>query len=271
MIFWLTGSGFTSNYPRQLIPWHVKPRSMAATYMVDSGVTKDPPSIEHLVDIQAKVAEIAVSPDILGDAKATIEKTEAWLPLIKRAAPHVITVVCTQGSLAERADIIKHFKGRVDVFGAGLAFKRKHIKWTPAERKDIITKITPLAHEHGARFHVFGTGCTGGILNAMLEAGVDSFDSSSPLMAAAMCRIYDKNLRQVAIGGDTSNVGKTLRLAINLNQLENVIQKGVGDLGIYDWLDRSLECSGLLDSKEGKLTVSLGAWLGRYLEAKVER
>lgn len=234
--FWLTGSGMTHDYPRQLIPWHVRPASRTASYMVDSGVTKQPPSIDALVAVQAKYATIAVSPDVLGDPRATIERTERWLPSIRAAKSGVKTAICTQGTIQDRIITIKHFAGRIDIFGAGLAFKRKDMKWTPAERMEIIEALAPFIHAHGGLFHVFGTGCTGGMLSTLLACEVDSFDSSSPVITAAMCRVYDSNLRQISIGGDTSNDGKRARLAVNLSQLHFAMAHGIRQSGLYDWL-----------------------------------
>ena len=243
MRFWLSAGRVRTSYPWQLIPWY-DVKSMCnqnhVEYMVDSGVRREPPSIDDLVGAQL-IANVAVAPDVLGDPGATIERTKLWLPQIRAASPRAELVLCTQGNMDGRIAMVGMFRDQIDVFGAGLAQRLPGIDYTPRERMDIIERLTPVVHAVGARFHVFGTGCTGGMLGAMLAAGVDSFDSASPIIAASMGRVYNADLRQVSIGGGTIKSAIDARLSVNLSQLAHAMRKGVAQSTLWDFVDDAVE------------------------------
>lgn len=230
MMFWCSGSGLTFEYPRKLIPWYERPRGGASEWMVDSGVKAEPPTIEQLISTQLKYADVAVSPDILGDPEATAKRTAEWLPEITDRAPHVTRLLATQGTIIDRLRLMDRFPD-VHWVGMGLNHSTPGVRWSNEDREAILHAMVPQIHARGKRVHVFGIGCTAHFLKVFRDLRVDSFDSSSPLQAARTGHVYDTMLRQVHIGGLDDADTRRLRVYLNLSQLRRAMDQGCSEQG----------------------------------------
>lgn len=215
MMFWSSGSGLTFNHPLKLIPWYKRPCGGASMWMIDSGVKAEPPPIEKLLNSQIMWADVAVCPDILGDAHGTIARTREWFPQIKERKPAAKTVVCTQGTDAERMKIMDTFPD-ADWYGAGLNQDGDKKAFTDAERERILRWLVPEIHARGKRVHIFGIGCRMPQLELFVELGVDSFDSSTVVLIAAHGKALNGDLKQIHMtyGGTADDKRKLVDLSL---------------------------------------------------------
>ena len=224
MMFWCQGAGLDFDYALKLVPWYERARGGSSMLMLDSGVRQDPPDVAELAKIQIERADVAVCPDILGDPVATADRTETWLRLME-PYPQIIRVLCTQGEIEERIDLMRRFAGRVQWAGAGLACKSPGVRWTDEEREDVLCACVPEAHRLGMRFHAFGIGCTLRQLTTMHALGVDSFDSSTPVLIAQFGKVLDEGLNQIQIGGTIDQSYKRLLVGISLRSVTDQVER----------------------------------------------
>lgn len=225
MIFWCSGSGVTFDWPCKLIPWYEKPRGGASRWMIDSGVKAEPPTVEQLLEKQAQYADVAVSPDILGDPVATAERTRLWWPEIRRRRPQAETVLATQGTVDDRLRLMDEFPDSTYV-GLGLWCRAPGVEWKDTDRERTLRAMVPEIHARGKRVHVFGIGCRRLHMEWLRELGVDSFDSSALVRAAVCGRVLDASCRQIRVGGPKHADAKRLRLYLSLANLSWAIDNG---------------------------------------------
>jgi len=223
MMFWCQGAGLDFPYALKLVPWYERTRGGQSMLMVDSGVRSEAPDVHELAAHQLDYADVAVCPDILGDAALTVARTEEWLPLMD-ARPQVIRVLCTQGTIDERIAMIDRFASCVQWSGAGLAQKSPGVPFDDDERDEILEAVVPVAHEHGLKFHAFGIGATLRQLRTLHRLGVDSFDSSTPVLLAGFGKVLDEDLNQVRIGGVLDAAHKRNLVALFLRSISNAIE-----------------------------------------------
>ena len=220
MMFWCSGSGVTFDYPLKLIPWYERPRGGASLWMVDSGVKADPPTVEELLRSQEAFADVAVCPDILGNASATIERTKMWMPEITRLCPEVTRVVCTQGTDDERRRIMDEFPG-AHYYGAGLNDIAPGVRCTPEERERILRWFVPEVHARGKKVHIFGIGTSDPYLNLFYEIGVDSFDTSTVVRAAAHGQFLNHDLIKIKATQSRLADDKRHLIALSIRNIED--------------------------------------------------
>jgi queuine/archaeosine tRNA-ribosyltransferase len=223
-MFWSSGSGLTFDYPLKLIPWYKRPCGGASMWMIDSGVKAEPPTIEQLLRSQILWADVAVCPDILGNAKETIKRTKLWFPEIKKRKPQVKTVVCTQGTDDERRRIMDAFPD-ADMYGAGLNQDGNKKRFTDEERERIMRWLVPEVHDRGKKVHIFGLGCRLRQLELFCELGVDSFDSSTVVMIAAKGRALDSELHQIRMTDGGTADDKRMLVGLSLRNIELALKR----------------------------------------------
>jgi len=252
VIFWCQGAGIEFTWPLKLVPWYEKPRNGSCMLMVDSGV-KRPTTVEHLASIQKACADVAVCPDILGDYHETRNRTAEWLDLMK-GHRHITRVLCTQGTTQERMRLIDEFGDQFDWCGAGLVCCAPGVKFTDEQRIEILEEMVPYAHAAGLKFHAFGIGCTMKQIKVMHRLGVDSFDSSTPVIIAAFGKALSENLDQVYIGGDGGKEQKRRLVEVSLCGISTAIKKlGASENGFsFDKGRRRISDAGSVAQKQGQ-------------------
>lgn len=223
MMFWCQGAGLDFDYALKLVPWYERVRGASSMLMVDSGVRGTPPVVRDLAQLQCAHADVAVCPDILGDASATEARTDEWLTWMDEQ-PNVIRVLCTQGTIAERIALVKKFDGRFQWAGAGLAQKAPGVPFTDDEREEILDTLVPVVHAHRMKFHAFGIGTTLRQLKTLHRLSVDSFDSSTPVLIAGFGKVLDECLNQVALGGTLDQAYKRLLVAISIRNISAAVE-----------------------------------------------